>query len=152
MLDKEKNKGEPSLYLRSINVRWGNFKLDDLSEMRVTEAEKQQFNILDGDLLICEGGEPGRCAVWTGGDNDLAFQKALIRVRPFPGILSNWIAKFLMFEEQQGDLENYFTGTTIKPLPAVSLAKVPLLVPPLAEQRRIIAKIDSLLARSVRAR
>src|SRR5690348_12494404 len=80
MLDKQKNKGQARRYLRNINVRWGSFDLSDLAEMRMSDDETQMFDVRDGDLMVCEGGEPGRAAVWKLGDKDLAFQKALMRV------------------------------------------------------------------------
>jgi type I restriction enzyme S subunit len=152
MLDKVKNKGTPTKYLRNVNVRWGAFDLTDLEEMRVTDVERARFTIEDGDLLICEGGEPGRCAVWVDGSNHLAFQKALLRFRPLEGISSEWIANALKLKAAKGDLEQYFTGTTIKHLPAVSLGRVSVPVPPVGEQRRIVAKLDTLFSCSNRAR
>ena len=80
MLDATKNKGEPVAYLRNVNVRWGAFDLSDLLEMRVTADEREELAVRDGDLFMCEGGEPGRCAVWQGGERDLVFQKAIHRV------------------------------------------------------------------------
>ena len=64
MLDKKKNKGGLKPYLRNINVRWGKFTFDNLLEMRFEESEYVRFGLEDGDLVICEGGEPGRCALW----------------------------------------------------------------------------------------
>ncbi len=81
MLDKEKNKGEFKPYLRNINVRWGNFDLSDLLQMRFEENEAERYGLRDGDLVICEGGEPGRCAIWRNGAKDMRIQKALHRVR-----------------------------------------------------------------------
>jgi type I restriction enzyme S subunit len=152
MLDKVKNKGTPTKYLRNINVRWGAFDLTDLEEMRVTDVELARFTIEDGDLLICEGGEPGRCAVWVDGSNHLAFQKALLRFRPLEGVSSEWVANALKLKAANGDLKQYFTGTTIKHLPAVSLGRVSVPVPPVGEQRRIVAKLDTLFSCSNRAR
>lgn len=63
MLDKQKNKGVPTKYLRNVNVRWGAFDLTDLLEMRFANEEIKYFDVLDGDLFVCEGGEPGRSAV-----------------------------------------------------------------------------------------
>jgi type I restriction enzyme, S subunit len=64
MLDKAKNKGTPRPYLRNINVRWFDFDLSDLLEMPFEETEIAEFTLRAGDVLICEGGEPGRAAVW----------------------------------------------------------------------------------------
>lgn len=65
MLDKEKNKGELRPYLRNLNVRWFEFDLSDIQYMRVTDEELENITVRKGDLVVCEGGEPGRAAVWN---------------------------------------------------------------------------------------
>ena len=60
MLDKAKNKGEYQPYLANVDVRWGSFNLDNLSEMRFEDNEQERYGLKYGDLVICEGGEPGR--------------------------------------------------------------------------------------------
>ncbi len=72
------NGGRP--YLRNKNVQWGRIELDDLLHMDFTEAEFEKFRLRPGDLLVCEGGEVGRAALWRGTIADCAFQKALHRV------------------------------------------------------------------------
>src|SRR5205807_3305273 len=79
MLDQAKNVGTPTSYLRNVNVRWFAFDVDDLFSMRATKEDQREFNIVNGDLLVCEGGEPGRCAIWNLGPMDLIFQKAIHR-------------------------------------------------------------------------
>lgn len=152
MLDDSKNQGEPTPYLRNINVRWGHFQLDDVANMRVTAAERAVLAIHDGDLIVCEGGEPGRSAVWSSGANKFAFQKALMRVRSFGGVEPHLLAAFLRRAHESGQLEQHFTGTTIKHLPKEALSAIAVPLPPLAEQRRIVARIDSLSSKSKRAR
>ena len=66
MLDAEKNRGYPRPYLANVNVRWGRFDLDDLREMRFEEHEIEKHGLRHGDIVMCEGGEPGRCALWKG--------------------------------------------------------------------------------------
>lgn len=152
MLDAAKNKGEPVQYLRNVNVRWGAFDLSDLLEMRVTAEEREALSVKDGDLFMCEGGEPGRCAVWRGGARDLVFQKAIHRVRPLDAVDPDYLATHVAYLAQQDGLSQLFTGTTIKHLPQVALQKIALPLPPAAEQRRIVAKLDALTARLTRAR
>lgn len=152
MLDKAKNRGLPKPYLRNINVRWDSFDLSDVLEMRFTEDELDSFGIRDGDLLVCEDGEPGRCAVWKDGPTDLRFQKALMRLRPYHAIEPTVLAKILRLKAQNGELQGHFTGTTIKHLPQSALASISVHLPPLAEQKRIVAKLDALSAKSARAR
>lgn len=153
MLDKARNTGTLTLpYLRNINVRWGSFDLDDLFSMRFTPDEAQKFLIRDGDVMVCEGGEPGRAAVWRHGCTDIVFQKAIHRIRPHKLLLPDWVAFFLRYSAESGTLQDHFTGTTIKHLPGQALAAIEIPLPPLPEQRRIVAGIEALFARTRRAR
>lgn len=152
MLDATKNKGEPVAYLRNVNVRWGAFDLSDLLEMRVTADEREKLAVRDGDLFMCEGGEPGRCAVWQGGERDLVFQKAIHRVRPLATVYADYIAAFVTHLAAKDGLCHLFTGTTIKHLPQVALQRIVLPLAPADEQHRIVTKLDGLTARLSRAR
>ena len=152
MLDRDKNRGEPTRYLRNVNVRWGRIDLSDVNEMPMSAEERTELDIRNGDILTCEGGEPGRSAVWESGETELSFQKALMRVRPLQGINPHLLTAYLRYSNSSGDLERYFTGTTIKHLPQQALSRVSIPLAPLAEQRRIVAKIDSLSSQSKRAR
>ena len=71
MLDKSKNTGTPRRYLRNLNVRWFDFDLSDILKMRFEDSELSEFEIRPGDVLICEGGEPGRAAVWDGRESNI---------------------------------------------------------------------------------
>jgi len=152
MLDKTKNKGDPHPYLRNINVRWGEFDLSDLYCMRFTEDELPIFEIRDGDLIVCEGGEPGRCAVWRNGPTQLKYQKALLRARFADGVNPSLVALYMRLLANSGQLQDHFTGTTIKHLPHTAFEKIKVPLPPQKEQCRIVAKLDSLHSRSARAR
>jgi type I restriction enzyme S subunit len=152
MLDAAKNKGKPVRYLRNINVRWGEFDLSDLREMRVAPDELDQLAVRDGDIFVCEGGEPGRTAVWRNGAQELVFQKALHRLRVLDGMQADYLAQYVRFAVSQHEFSNLLTGTTIKHLPQIALQRMGVAVPPAAEQRRIIAKLDVLTARVARAR
>jgi type I restriction enzyme S subunit len=146
MLDKSKNQGIPVKYLRNINVRWFSFETDDLLTLLASPDEIEKLSIADGDLLICEGGEPGRCAVWRGGPNNLVYQKALHRFRSYGGIIPELLMYSLRNEAEQGTLSESFTGSTIKHLTRESLARYNVSVAPLNEQRRIVAKLDTTFA------
>ena len=146
MLDKAKNKGTPRKYLRNINVRWFDFDLSDLLEMRFEDSELPEFALRKGDVLICEGGEPGRAAVWDDRETDIYFQKAIHRVR-FPDfVCSDFFVKALRASADDGHLAEYFTGTGIKHFTGKGLAAYPFPLPPLAEQHRVVAKVDKLMA------
>lgn len=144
MLDKQKNKGEYQPYLRNINVRWGGFDLSDILEMKFEDDEDERYGIKTGDLIICEGGEPGRCAIWEGQIENMKIQKALHRVRCRKDLLNSYLYYSIMFYAQNGVLEKYESGATIKHLTGEALRKIPLSYPSLSEQQRIVARLDSL--------
>ena len=82
MLDQNKNRGEPFPYLANVNVRWGAFELDDLRVMRFEPKEMDRYGLKFGDIVMCEGGEPGRCAIWKDQVPGMMIQKAIHRIRP----------------------------------------------------------------------
>jgi type I restriction enzyme S subunit len=92
MLSKKARMGNGSRpYLRNKNVQWGRIELDDVLEMDFTEAELERFGVLAGDLLVCEGGEVGRAAIWRGQLEWIGYQKALHRVRPLGEIAPEYL-------------------------------------------------------------
>lgn len=148
MLDKNKNKGTFQPYLRNVNVRWGQFDLDDLLEMKFEESEKDKYGIRKGDLIMCEGGEPGRCAIWNSDIQNMKIQKALHRIRLNNNVLNKYVYFLFVLYAQNGVLGKYFTGTTIKHLTGQSLKSVDFPLPPLSEQQRIVAEIESRLSQA----
>jgi hypothetical protein len=114
--------------------------------MKIEPHEEEELLLLAGDLLICEGGEPGRCAIWRDSETEMFFQKALHRLRPFPEALPEYLAINLNLDARTGVLDQYFTGATIKHLTGRSLARYPIPLPPVEEQQRIVAKVDELMA------
>lgn len=144
MLDKQKNQGSPHLYLRNVNVRWFNFDLSDLLEIKVSDDELEQLYVRKGDILVCEGGEPGRCAIWKQENNQYIFQKALHRVRVKNGVLPEWICFILKDAADTNKLDEYFTGTTIKHLTGQSLKQLPIPLPSLEEQTEIVRRVEQL--------
>lgn len=145
MLDKEKNTGSFCKYLRNINVRWFSFDLSDLLEMKIENSEMDKYTISKGDLVICEGGEPGRCAVWTK-DESICYQKALHRVRFTDGSNPYFYMYYLWFAAQTGKLKEYYTGTGIKHLTGQSLVKISVPTVERKQQDQIVKMIDSHLS------
>jgi len=147
MLDKHKNRGTLQPYLRNVNVRWFTFDLSDLKEMRFEDEETARFELHASDLVICEGGEPGRAAVWKGQTENAKIQKALHRVR-FRS--DEYDPSFAMYFIYYGTITNrfaqFYTGTTIKHLTGAALSQVEFPIPSVNEQRRIVAKIEELFS------
>lgn len=147
MLDQNKNKGDFQPYLGNSNVRWGYFDLEDLSLMKFEEHESDRYGIRKGDLIICEGGEPGRCAIWEDDVPNMKIQKALHRVRPLPGLTSEYLYYWFLYYGRTGQLDAYFTGTTIKHLTGKALSELPIKIPTVDEQKYISIVLGSLDAK-----
>jgi type I restriction enzyme S subunit len=130
MLDQRKNKGTSLPYLANKNVRWGSFDLTELREMRFEEREHERFSVKNGDIVMCEGGEPARCAIWRDELPSMMFQKALHRIRPIDKMNSIFLYYDLSHRAQAGHFSGLFTGSTIKHLPKEKLALVGIDVPP----------------------
>lgn len=146
MLDAKQQTGKhPTPYLRNINVRWDEFDLDDIAVMDIEPHQLDRVLALPGDVIACEGGEPGRCAVWSG--EPIALQKALHRIRPAAGINPDYVAFALAERSSTRQLDRLFTGTTIKHLPQEKLRVVPVAVAPTAEQERIVAAIEEAFSK-----
>lgn len=149
MLDKAKNRGTLQLYLRNINVRWFAFDLSNLLEMRFLEDEYSKCTIKKGDVIICEGGYPGRAAIWNE-EYPIYFQKALHRVRFYKQEYSKWFVYYLYSQEKSGELKQYFTGTGILHFTGEALGRFKLPLPPLSEVPYLIANIDDIYAETQR--
>ena len=137
MLDQDKNKGEYQPYLANLNVRWGSFDLDDLPEMRFEEHEQERYGLKYGDLIICEGGEPGRCAIWKDQIPNMKIQKALHRVRVNSEMDYRYLFYWFLLAGKNNALDQYFTGATIKHMPGQKLKQVIIDKPPFEVQQRI---------------
>ena len=142
-LDKSKNIGEYRPYLCSINVYWTDIDLSTVKQARFEDSELSKYQLNKGDLLICEGGDVGRSAVWDR-DEEMYYQNALHRVRFYGNIEPRFFQ--LLMESYKGAkiLDNYSKGMTIKHLVQNSLNSIYFPLPPLAEQRRIVEKIKQL--------
>ena len=142
-LDKSKNVGEYRPYLCSINVYWTGIDLSTVKQARFEDSELPKYQLNKGDLLICEGGDVGRSAVWDR-DEEMYYQNALHRVRFYGNIEPRFFQ--LLMESYKGAkiLDNYSKGMTIKHLVQNSLNSIYFPLPPLAEQRRIVEKIKQL--------
>lgn len=130
MLDQDKNRGDLLPYLANINVRWGEFDLRDLRRMRFEADELETYGLKYGDIVMCEGGEPGRCAIWKEQLPGMMLQKAIHRIRCRKNMDHNYLYHSLRHFGQSGHLATFFTGSTIKHLPREKLAKLSIVVPP----------------------
>ena len=148
MLDAEKNFGVPKPYIGNKAVQWDRIDITDLPTVPMSRSDVERFRLRDGDLLVCEGGEVGRAAIWEGAIAECYYQKALHRLRPLRGFDSRVMAALLRQWSDRGLLINYVTQTSIAHLPRDKFMEVPIPVPPLPEQRAIataLSDADALL-------
>lgn len=143
MLDAKKNKGALQPYLGNSNVRWGKFDISDLSEMKFEVHEDERYSLHTGDLVVCEGGEPGRCAIWNGPAG-MKIQKALHRIRPKETLDNYYLFYWFCLAARTGCLEPHFTGTTIKHLTGRGIGALQIPLPPVATQRAMVDVLRSL--------
>ncbi len=142
--DEKRNKGTFRPYLCAINVQWDRFDLSELKEMRFEDDEYDRYTIRKGDLVICEGGDIGRAAIWDN-EQPIYYQNALHRVRFVKGIDARFILYYFMYLKQTGILDGrYGKGVTIKHLVKSTLVSIPVPVPPIVEQQRIVSELDLL--------
>jgi len=148
MLDKKKNKGSPKPYLRNQNVQWFEINTDDLLEMRFEDSEYERYAIKKGDLVICEGGYPGRGAIWER-DEDIFFQKALHRIRCHNPLYNRWVLYYLYLSDCNGILKKSFTGAGIQHFTGKSLKKLALPIPQVELTEKYVRKFDELFDRVI---
>ena len=149
MLDAAKNAGVPKPYIGNRSVQWGRIEVDDIDTVPMTLADLQRFRLRRGDLLVCEGGEIGRAAIWDEPIPECYYQKALHRLRPTRSYDVYLMMSLLQLWASTGYLANYVTQTSIAHLPKEKLEIVPLPIPPPDEQRAIaeaLSDVDALLA------
>lgn len=150
MLDAQKNTGEYQPYLANINVRWGSFDLKNLSLMRFEEYESERYGVKDGDLVMCEGGEPGRCAIWREEIPNMKIQKALHRIRVNKDLVDvEYLYYWFLLSGRNNSLRRFFTETTIKHLPGETLKRLEIDLPDMQSQKaisKVLSVIDEKIA------
>ena len=143
-LDKVKNKGDEVPYLCSINVNWGKIDLEKVKSLKLEESEKQKYLLEKGDLLICEGGDVGRSAIWNL-DEIMYYQNALHRVRFFLNLNQKYFYYVLFQYKNLGFLDAVSKGMTIKHLVQGALLNLAIPLPPLAVQNAIVETLEQVL-------
>ncbi|WP_436417562.1 restriction endonuclease subunit S [Petrimonas sulfuriphila] len=142
-LDKEKNTGQLYEYITTSNLYWNSFDFSELRKMSFEVHELDRFTAIKGDLLICEGGDAGRSAIWKS-DKPICFQNHIHRVRPLGNIEAKYLYYFILLIYLNGEIKQYLKGVGIQSLSGNSLASIIIPLPPLNEQKRIVAEINRL--------
>jgi type I restriction enzyme S subunit len=146
MLDAKQQTGRHLRpYLRNTNVQWDRLDLSEVFEMDFDEPDRQEFELRPGDVLICEGGEVGRTAIWNGELAECYFQKAIHRVRPHPAKMCPEYLLHLMREMARHDQFRFATSqATIAHLTGVKLKALSMPLPPIELQRRFVEKVAAV--------
>ena len=139
-LDKSRNTGKVYPYLCAINVKWNDFDLSVVKTIRLEDNEKERYQVLKGDLLICEGGDVGRSAIWDS-DEPIYYQNALHRVRFFGNIVANFYLYLIWCYKNHNWIDDICNGVTIKHFTQDKINALYFPLPPVAEQQRIVAEI-----------
>lgn len=144
MLDQKKMEGlNKYRYLANTNVQWNRLELVNLREMGFTEDEQIEFELRPGDLLVCEGGEIGRSAIWRGELARCYYQKALHRVRIDRSQgTPEYLLWYFWFTAARGGLAAHTSTATIPHLTGVKLKALKVPLPPLSLQQRFSSIVD----------
>lgn len=143
-LHGSKNTGKNRKCITTSNLYWGFFNLDKLKEIQIEDKELQKCTATAGDILICEGGDSGRTAIWEY-DYNICFQNHIHRVRPYGKINNYYLYYNMLLLEMSGRINLYRKGMGISNISGTSLASIVIPLSPLTEQKRIVAKLDALM-------
>ena len=136
-------KGTPQKFITTSNLYWGRFVLDNVKVMNFTDEEIKSCSATKGDLLVCEGGAGyGRSAIWNE-NYDICLQNHIHRLRPCVNGICEYVYYFIYLLKETNRLIS--VGTAMPGLSANRLKGLILPLPPLAEQKRIVAKLEQVL-------
>ena len=142
-LNSANSDGKFLTYITTSNVYWDKFELKNLKTMPFTENEIDKFTVTKGDLLVCEGGDIGRSAIWNF-DEEIRIQNHLHRLRPYGRIYTKFYYYIMYLYKANGRING--NGIGLQGLSSNALHKIIVPVPPIEEQKRIVNNITSVLS------
>ena len=140
-LNASNRSGELLTYITTSNLYWNRFEIDSLREMYFSESEIEKCTATKGDLLVCEGGDIGRAAIWLY-DTDIRIQNHIHRLRPYSEICTEYYYYIFFLYKHAGWIGG--KGIGIQGLSSNALHALLFPLPPLSEQYRIITKIKEI--------
>lgn len=141
-LNSTNRSGVSLKYITTSNLYWNRFELSNLKEMFFTDTELEKCTVQKGDLLVCEGGDIGRAAIWQS-DNNIRIQNHIHRLRSYITVCTEFFYYLFYLYKHAGWIGG--KGIGIQGLSSKSIHILVFPLPPLAEQKRIVAKIEELL-------
>lgn len=141
MLDAQKNTGVMRPYLGNKSVQWDFIDLSEIQKMALSISDMERFRLKAGDLLVCEGGDVGRAAIWEGQLEECYYQKALHRLRPKAGFSTRLMLELLRYWMGREVLFEYISKTSIAHFTQEKFATVPLPLPSPDEQIRLVSAV-----------
>ena len=140
-LNASNQKGELMTYITTSNLYWDRFELDNLKQMRFTDEEIEKCTATFGDLLVCEGGDIGRAAIWNY-QYDIRIQNHIHKLRAYKQLCTKFFFWVFYFYKATGRIGG--KGIGIQGLSSKTLDNILIPLPPLKEQQRIVAQIEKL--------
>lgn len=126
-------------YITTSNVYWGEFDLSNVKEMFFTNNELEKCTVTKGDLLVCEGGDVGRSAIWNY-EYPICIQNHLHRLRSWLPVCTEYFFYSLMYNKFKNLIKG--KGIGLMSLSSNDLHNIPINLPPVNEQKRIVAEIN----------
>ena len=149
-LKKGNTTGTLYKYITTSNLYWGRFDFSEVREMYFTDKELEKCTAKKGDLLVCNGGDVGRSAVWNY-DYDICLQNHISKLRPKNEKINVWFFYyFFMNSKNKGYING--RGIGISSLSAKDLLSIKVMLPTLLEQTEIVRTLDDLLAKEQQAK
>jgi type I restriction enzyme S subunit len=130
-------------YLTTSNVYWNKFDFTVIKQMPFKESELDKCTVTKGDLLVCEGGDIGRSAIWNY-DYDICIQNHIHRLRPKINLCVPFYYYTFAYLKENNLIGG--KGIGLLGLSSNALHKIEMPLPPLAEQQRIVQKIEELFS------
>ena len=144
MLNKNAREQEPQYpYVANVNVRWGSLNTERLPTMYFSEREKEKFALKKNDILMCEGGEIGRCTVLKHSLDNVFYQKACHRLRTKNNLCApDYLYFYINHYVTSREIVGLVGESSIAHLPVEKVIQIQLNLPPIEEQKKIATTLS----------